>query len=91
MIQETKVIVEKVETPSLSSTDKVVRVGGSTVGGIVVGGALGSAVGGAFGTAAGPVGSGIGAVVGGIVGLAVSVSDVISSRHPQSVRPENRK
>jgi hypothetical protein len=67
--------------PALSSQDIMFRVGGSTIGGIVVGGALGSA--------AGPVGSGVGAVVGGVVGLAVSVSDAKKSEGQASQKIAN--
>jgi hypothetical protein len=49
----------------------IVRIGASTSGMAVVGGAVGSFF--------GPVGSGIGAVVGGAIGLAASASEVMNS------------
>lgn len=57
--------------PVLSGQDKAYRIGGSAIGGIVVGGALGSM--------AGPVGTTVGAIAGGALGLVVSISDTRKS------------
>jgi phage tail tape-measure protein len=69
MKNETERKCIRLSTVAQTTGESVVRIGGSTAGGAVVGGALGSLV--------GPIGTGIGAVLGGASGLYISVSGLL--------------
>src|SRR5687767_88305 len=53
-------------TAAPSTSEHMFRIGGTTVGGVVLGGTIGSAL--------GPIGTVAGAVVGGVVGFGVAAS-----------------
>lgn len=55
-----------------TTAETIIRIGGTTAGGAVVGGAIGSM--------AGPIGTVVGSVIGGASGLFVSTSGTILSK-----------
>lgn len=72
MSVKTKSFKRAVEVSPVATGDAI-RIGGSTMGGVVVGGAIGSSV-------LPGVGTVVGCIVGGAVGLGVSASEVSRER-----------